>query len=157
MIINRKQATQNIKKIQDRNQKIVFTNGCFDIIHRGHVDYLREAHQLGDYLVVGLNSDASVIRLKGQPRPYQSEIDRAEILDELQSVDMVVIFNEDTPLELICELKPNIIVKGGDYTVETIVGAKEVLGWGGEVKIIPFKEGYGTSKLIEKIIANSDI
>lgn len=157
MIIDRKKAEQHIKKLQNSNKTIVFTNGCFDIIHRGHIEYLRQAKALGDLLIVGLNSDDSVKRLKGLLRPYQSESDRAEILDELHSVDMVVIFDEDTPLQLICELKPDILVKGGDYTIDSVVGVKEVRSWGGNVKIIPFLNGYGTSKLIEKIVSDSDI
>jgi D-beta-D-heptose 7-phosphate kinase/D-beta-D-heptose 1-phosphate adenosyltransferase len=154
VILNKIQAKQVINKWKDDNKSIVFTNGCFDIIHRGHIEYLKQTKELGDYLIVGLNSDKSVERLKGKPRPYQTESDRAEILNSLRFVDIVIIFEEDTPLKLICELKPDILVKGGDYDLNTVVGAKEMHNWGGEVKIIPFLKGYGTSKLIEKIVNN---
>jgi rfaE bifunctional protein nucleotidyltransferase chain/domain len=107
---------------------------------------------LGDILIVGLNSDASIRRIKGEPRPYQDEQDRAAILDAMEMVDLVVIFDEETPLDLICKLKPDIIVKGGDYDSHSIVGANEVVCWGGSVKILPFLKGYGTSKLVEKIL-----
>ena len=153
-ILNQIQAKQFINKWKDENKSIVFTNGCFDIIHRGHVEYLKQSKELGDYLFIGLNSDKSVERLKGKLRPYQTESDRAEILNSLRFVDIVIIFEEDTPLKLICELKPNILVKGGDYNLNTIAGAKEIQDRGGEVKIIPFLKGYGTSKLIEKIVNN---
>jgi len=151
-IVNRTEAKIIAKKWRDDHKKIVFTNGCFDLLHRGHVEYLRSAKLLGDKLIVGLNSNESVQRLKGNPRPYQDEKDRAIILDALEVVDLVVIFEEDTPFELICELKPDILVKGGDYDFHSVVGALEVESWGGAVKIIPFLKGYGTSKLIEKII-----
>ena len=156
-VISRKKAKQYIDIVKGDNKKIVFTNGCFDIIHRGHVEYLKQARNLGDFLVVGLNSDESINRLKGDPRPYNNQSDRAEVLCSLQAVDMVTIFEEDTPLNIITELHPDILVKGGDYDIESVVGAKEVLGWGGEVKIIQFLEGYGTSKLIEKIVDKSVI
>jgi len=146
------EAQKIISKWRNDQKIIVFTNGCFDIIHRGHVEYLQEAKLLGDILIVGLNSDASVKRIKGKPRPYQDEQDRAAILNAMKMIDMVVIFDEDTPLDLICELKPNVLVKGGDYDSQSIVGTKEVEGWGGSVKIIPFIKGYGTSKLVEKIL-----
>lgn len=152
--IDRNNAKQLLETIRKDKKIIVFTNGCFDIIHRGHIEYLKQARKLGDYLIVGLNSDDSVRRLKGNARPYNSEIDRAEVLNNLRSVDLVIIFKEDTPLNLINELKPDILVKGGDYNIETIVGAKETISWGGKVEIIKFLEGYGTSKLIEKIINN---
>ncbi len=157
MIVDRDQAKKIVIKLHAEGQKIVFTNGCFDILHRGHVEYLNRAKELGDFLMVGLNSDQSVRRLKGATRPYQSESDRAEMLHNLRSVDLVTIFEEDTPLELICELKPDILVKGGDYDIASIVGAKEIQTWGGMVKIIPFIEGYGTSKLIEKIVKDAQI
>lgn len=146
------EAQKIISKWRNDQKIIVFTNGCFDIIHRGHVEYLQKAKLLGDILIVGLNSDASVKRIKGKPRPYQDEQDRAAILNAMKMIDMVVIFDEDTPLDLICELKPNVLVKGGDYDSQLIVGAKEVESWGGSVKIIPFIKGYGTSKLVEKIL-----
>jgi len=151
-IVNRFEAKKTIDNWRADHKTIVFTNGCFDIIHRGHVEYLRKAKLLGDILIVGLNSDASVSHIKGEPRPYQNELDRAAILDVMEMVDLVVIFDEDTPLDLICELKPDIIVKGGDYDSHSIVGADEVVGWGGSVKILPFLKGYGTSNLVDKIL-----
>ena len=133
-------------------QKIVFTNGCFDILHRGHVEYLTEAKACGDKLVTALNSDTSVRGLKGDPRPIQSQEDRAVILDALESVDLVVIFDQETPAEIIKTLLPDVLVKGGDYTPDTIVGADIVTENGGEVKVIPFRSGQSTSGIIEKII-----
>ena len=151
-IVNRTETKAIVQKWRNNHRKIVFTNGCFDILHRGHVEYLREAKLLGDVLIVGVNSNESVQRLKGEPRPYQDEQDRAIILSALEMVDLVVIFEEDTPLKLICELKPDILVKGGDYDFHSVVGASEVESWGGIVKIIPFLKGFGTSKLVKKII-----
>jgi D-beta-D-heptose 7-phosphate kinase/D-beta-D-heptose 1-phosphate adenosyltransferase len=133
-----------------RNKKIVFTNGCFDLLHVGHVRYLQEARRLGDMLVVGINSDASVKRLKGKDRPIQNENDRAEILAALACVDATVIFTEDTPENLIHAVKPNILVKGGDWKIESIVGAPFVQSYGGEVFSLQFVEGKSTTKLIEK-------
>ena len=151
-IVNRTKAKIIAEKWRYDHKKIVFTNGCFDILHRGHIEYLRKAKLLSDVLVVGLNSNKSVQRLKGKPRPYQDEQDRAIILSALKMVDLVVIFEENTPLKLICELKPDILVKGGDYDFHSVVGASEVESWGGSIKIIPFLKGFGTSKLVEKII-----
>ncbi len=130
---------------------MVFTNGCFDIIHPGHVSYLRSARSLGDALVVGLNSDASVAKLKGPSRPIVSERDRAAVLAALEFVDAVVVFNEDTPVRLMRELKPDVYVKGGDYRIEDLPEAKVAAEIGAEVKIMPFEPGYSTSALIEKI------
>lgn len=152
LIIDRTQAKTFVDKWHNDQKMIVFTNGCFDIIHRGHVEYLRKAKSLGDTLIIGLNSDASARRIKGEPRPYQNEQDRGAILDALEVVDLVTIFDEDTPRNLICELKPNILVKGGDYESHSIVGAREVKSWGGSVKTIPFLKGYGTTQLVEKIL-----
>ena len=132
--------------------KVVFTNGCFDILHLGHVDYLAKSADLGHILVVGLNTDASVKRQNKSPeRPINNEQARATILSSLHFVDVVVLFDEDTPLELIKALKPNILVKGSDYTIDTIVGAKEVLAKGGEVKMIDLVEGYSTTNLAQKL------
>ena len=133
-------------------QKIVFTNGCFDILHRGHVEYLTEAKACGDKLVTALNSDSSVRSLKGEARPIQSQEDRAVILDALESVDLVVIFDQETPAKIIKTLLPNVLVKGGDYTPDTIVGADIVTENGGEVKVIPFRSEQSTSGIVEKII-----
>ncbi len=132
-------------------QKIVFTNGCFDLLHIGHVTYLKEAKSLGDILVVGLNSDSSVKKLKGKERPVQNEMDRASILSELRSVDYVTIFEQDTPEKLISKISPNILVKGGDWPVEKIVGADHVLSSGGEVKTLSFVDGKSTSSILNKI------
>ena len=132
-------------------EKIVFTNGCFDILHVGHIRYLKQARLLGDRLVVGLNSDASVKRLKGESRPLVSEAARKEVLEALTCVDEVFIFEEDTPLELIKLVKPQVLVKGGDYQIEDIVGGREVLSWGGEVKSLTFHDGHSSSSIIQKM------
>lgn len=132
-------------------QRIVFTNGCFDILHRGHLDYLCRAADLGNILVVGVNTDASVRRLKGENRPINNEQDRAFALASLLFVDAVCLFDEDTPAALIEAVKPDILAKGGDYTIDRIVGAPETLARGGRVEVIPFLEGYSTTGLIEKI------
>lgn len=131
--------------------KFVFTNGCFDILHIGHVTYLEKARALGDFLIVGLNSDASVKRLKGQTRPIKDQINRAAVLAGLASVDMVIIFEEDTPLDLIHIVQPNILVKGGDYTIENIVGSEFVINNGGEVKTLQFIEGQSSSRIINRL------
>lgn len=145
------EALQAELKAIRREKKIVFTNGCFDILHVGHVRYLREAAGLGDYLVVGLNSDASVKRLKGPTRPVQSQSDRAEVLAALGFVDYVCIFDEDTPLRLIEATRPDVLVKGGDWAVDRIVGAKEVLAGGGQVRALKFHPGHSTSNLLATI------
>ncbi len=150
-IIDKKTLARLLAAKKLTGNKIVFTNGCFDLLHPGHIRYLADARSLGDFLVVGLNSDDSVSRLKGENRPIQKEAVRAELLAALHAVDAVVIFNEDTPFELISYLKPDILVKGGDYTPETVVGADVVTANGGQVKIIPFEAGYSTTELISKI------
>ncbi len=142
------QITEELKNKRDK--KIVFTNGCFDLLHVGHVRYLQEAKACGDILVVGANSDASVQVLKGPTRPVQIENDRAEILAALSSVDYVVIFDEQTPLKLIEAVKPHVLVKGGDWKPETIVGGPFVMSYGGEVKSLQFVQGKSTTSLIEK-------
>ena len=144
------QAVENFRKIH-KDKKIVFTNGCFDILHIGHIRYLQDAAKLGDVLVVGLNSDASVKRLKGPERPVNNESDRAEILCALSFVDYVVIFEEDTPLELIKKIQPDVLVKGGDYQGEYVVGTNEVEALGGKLVLLPFVEGKSTTKMIEKM------
>lgn len=136
-------------------KKLVFTNGCFDIIHRGHIEYLNEAKELGDKLIVGLNSDNSIKRIKGESRPVNNEIDRAFILDNLKPVDFVVIFDEDTPYNLIKEIKPDILVKGGDWKPEDIVGSDIVLSNGGEVKSLKFVNDYSSTSVIRKILSTS--
>jgi D-beta-D-heptose 7-phosphate kinase/D-beta-D-heptose 1-phosphate adenosyltransferase len=136
---------------RSKGRKIAFTNGCFDILHHGHLDLLAKAADHGNVLVVGVNSDASVKRLKGEDRPVNHEQDRAFQLASLLCVDAVFIFGEDTPAELIQMVKPDVLVKGGDYTIDTIVGADYVTSNGGSVEIIPFVEGYSTSSLISRI------
>jgi len=134
-----------------KNSKIVFTNGCFDILHSGHVHYLNEAKALGDVLFVGLNSDASVKRLKGEDRPVNDEKERQYVLSNLKAVDFVEIFSEDTPYDLIKEVHPNILVKGGDWKPENIVGSDIVLKNGGQVISLKFIEGRSTTGIIKKI------
>lgn len=132
-------------------KKIVFTNGVFDILHQGHIASLSEAASYGHILIVGVNADASVKRLKGETRPINSEQSRALLIASLVMIDAVLIFEEDTPLHLITNILPDVLVKGGDYTVEQIVGAKEVIANGGEVKIAPIVEGFSTTRIIEKM------
>ena len=146
-----KSAKDQVSKWKAQNQKIVFTNGCFDLLHLGHVDYLEQARSLGDKLVLGLNSDDSVSRFKGSERPIQNQNSRARVLAAMQFVDLVVFFNEDTPLNLITEIQPDILVKGSDYLAENIVGADVVKRNGGVVKTIDLVAGYSTSKIVEKI------
>jgi len=145
-------AKKQVDKWKSTGLKVVFTNGCFDILHRGHVEYLTDAKACGDKLITALNSDSSVRGLKGDFRPIQNQDDRAAILDALVSVDLVVVFDEETPGKIVKTLIPDVLVKGGDYTPETIVGADTVTANGGEVKIIPFRSGQSTSIIIEKII-----
>ncbi len=136
--------------------RVVFTNGVFDLLHPGHVDVLRAAREAGDVLVVGLNSDASVRRLKGPTRPVRAEADRAYVLAALRFVDVVTVFDEDTPLELVRRLVPDVIVKGGDYTEATIVGAAEVRARGGHVVVVPLTPGQSTTSIIETLRAQRD-
>ena len=140
-----------LKKIKEENKKIVFTNGCFDILHVGHVRYLSKAKKLGNILIVGLNSDQSVKKLKGDNRPINIFEDRATLLASLRFVDLVIIFEEKTPENLIKKIKPDILVKGGDYDIKDIVGYKTVIENGGEVKVLGFQDGYSSSNYINKI------
>ncbi len=140
--------------LRNHQKKIVFTNGCFDIIHYGHISYLQEAGSRGDILIVGLNSDASVRRLKGESRPVVGQEERASVLAALNCIDYVVIFDEDTPQKLIASIKPDVLVKGGDYTPEQVVGREEVEKAGGRVEIIPLVEGLSTSNIVQRIIEN---
>lgn len=162
--LSSKDATEQADKITDlanltnkvaawkaAKQKIVFTNGCFDLLHAGHVTYLEAAKKTGDKLILGLNTDRSVSALKGPTRPVIHENDRARVLAALEAVDAVILFDEDTPLNLIHAIKPDVIVKGDDYTEDQVVGGKEVKSWGGEVKLIPLVQGRSTSKIIEKM------
>jgi len=134
-----------------KSDRIVFTNGCFDILHVGHLHTLKESIQLGDKLIVGLNSDASVSRLKGKERPVVNQLDRSEMLAALEMVDAVIIFEDDTPEELIQMIKPDVLCKGGDWSIENIVGGDFVKSYGGQVVSIPFVQGYSSSSLINKI------
>jgi len=149
-------AKEDLQRIVDdlkaKGKRIVFTNGCFDLLHVGHIRYLEEAKALGDILVVGINSDRSVRRIKGPYRPILPEEERAEILSGLGGVDYITIFDEADPLELISSLQPHILVKGGDWTKETTVGKEVVERSGGEVIILPFVQGASTSNLIETIL-----
>ena len=131
--------------------RVVFTNGVFDLLHPGHVDVLLGARRTGDHLVVGLNSDASVRRLKGPERPVRSEAERAYVLAAIEAVDYVVVFEQDTPLELIRALRPDVLVKGGDYHEGTIVGAPDVRSWGGDVRVIPLTPGQSTTNIIRTL------
>jgi rfaE bifunctional protein nucleotidyltransferase chain/domain len=145
------EATQQINKWKLQGESIVFTNGCFDIVHIGHVDYLEKARNLGSKLVLGLNTDYSIRRIKGEKRPIVEQNARARVMAALQFVDMVLFFDEDTPLRLIQTIKPDILVKGNDYSIENIIGADFVISSGGRVETIPLVEGFSTSNIIEKI------
>ena len=145
------QAATRVKQWRESGETIVFTNGCFDLLHPGHIDYLSKARALGDRLIVGLNDDDSITRLKGPSRPISPLADRNIMLAALKAVDLVVPFGEDTPLELIKTLQPDILVKGGDYSPENIVGADEVKAHGGHVTVITFVDGHSTTALIQRI------
>lgn len=150
-VVNKTQLLSALKEHKEKNKKIVMTNGCFDLLHTGHLAYLQEAKALGDYLVVAVNDDESVKRLKGESRPLNRLHDRMLALAALKSVDYVVSFSEDTPRALICDVLPDVLVKGGDYEIPQIAGAKEVIANGGEVKILQFVDGYSTTQLVERI------
>ena len=151
MILNRENLNTEIQKLKNEDKKIVFTNGCFDILHKGHITYLNESKSLGDVLIVGVNSDDSVKKLKGDERPVTNENDRMYALDNLKPVDFVILFTEDTPYNLIKEIIPDILVKGGDWTPDKIIGSDIVLSNGGEVKSLKFVNGYSTTNILEKI------
>jgi D-beta-D-heptose 7-phosphate kinase/D-beta-D-heptose 1-phosphate adenosyltransferase len=136
---------------ETQSGRVVFTNGVFDLLHPGHVDVLLGARRAGDVLVVAINSDASVRRLKGPERPVRSEAERAYVVAAFEMVDCVVVFEQDTPLELVRELRPDVLVKGGDYDESTIVGAPEVRGWGGDVRVIPLTPGQSTTNIIRTL------
>ena len=150
-MLNQKKILEDIKNIRRTNKKIVFTNGCFDLLHKGHEDLIKASYSYGDKLIIGLNSDKSVKRLKGMGRPIQNEIDRKKALIDTGYVEKVYLFNDDTPLDLILLIKPDILVKGGDYTPKEIVGYEEVISSGGEIKIVPLTPGYSTTSLIKKM------
>ena len=146
-----------LRAFPDRPKVLGFTNGCFDLLHPGHVQYLEDCRALCDFLVLGLNSDASVARLKGPSRPVQDEWARARVLLGLRSIDAVIGFEEDTPLELITTLQPDLLAKGGDYTSENVVGREIVEGRGGRLVLIPFLEGYSSSTIVERIRCNRGV
>jgi D-beta-D-heptose 7-phosphate kinase/D-beta-D-heptose 1-phosphate adenosyltransferase len=148
-ILSRNELLQRFSR--PRSRKIVFTNGCFDLLHRGHAEYLAAARALGDVLIVGLNTDASVRKLKGPGRPVVSELDRAYVIASLEAVDAVTLFEEDTPRALIAALLPDVLVKGGDYRPDGVVGREEVEAAGGHVVIIPFIAGRSTTELLDQI------
>jgi D-beta-D-heptose 7-phosphate kinase/D-beta-D-heptose 1-phosphate adenosyltransferase len=150
-ILERNALKDKLEELRKKGKKIAFTNGCFDILHVGHVRYLREAKKTADVLVLALNSDSSVRSLKGEKRPLMNEKERAEILAALECIDFVTIFQELTPLELINYLKPDILIKGGDWPEEKVVGREEIKKWGGRVAIIPEVEGKSTTNIVEKI------
>jgi rfaE bifunctional protein nucleotidyltransferase chain/domain len=151
MLVARKNITRLVDSLRRRKWKVVFTNGVFDILHRGHVDYLAKAKSLGDVLIVGLNSDASVRRIKGRSRPVQNQRDRAAILSALKSVDYVVLFGEDRPDRLIEQVKPDVLVKGADYRLSEIAGAGFVRSYGGKVRRLRLTPGRSTSRLLKKL------
>lgn len=151
MIIDRSKIAEFCQVLHDGGQRVVFTNGCFDILHAGHVRYLKQARSYGDCLVLGLNTDASVRRLKGPERPINNELDRAEVVGALKSVDYVVLFDEPTAEELIRQVHPDVYVKGGDYTIETLPEGQIVLGYGGQVELVKLVEGRSTTNVIAKI------
>lgn len=150
-IVTLQQLQHAVQQWRSAQKTIAFTNGCFDILHAGHITSLQEAAEQADYLVVGLNADSSVKKLKGNSRPINQQFARAQVLAALAMVDAVVIFSEPTPLELITFIRPDVLVKGGDYKIEDIAGAKEVLSWGGRVIINPILEGFSTTGTIKKL------
>jgi D-beta-D-heptose 7-phosphate kinase/D-beta-D-heptose 1-phosphate adenosyltransferase len=151
-VVSREELVAIRQQARREGRTVVFTNGCFDLIHRGHVDYLEQAHLMGDLLVVGLNTDRSVTALKGAGRPLNAQADRARVLAALEMVDYVCPFDEDTPAELIAAVIPDVLVKGGDYGLDQIVGRKTVEAAGGRVVAVPLTEGYSTRGLINRIV-----
>ena len=150
-MLDEKKILDHVTSIRRTKKKIVFTNGCFDLLHKGHRDLIKQSFSFGDILIVGLNSDESVKRLKGEDRPIQNEVERKNALLNNRYVNEVYIFDDDTPLELINLIKPDILVKGGDYTPNEIVGYKEVTRSGGEIKIVPLTPGFSTTSTIENM------
>jgi len=148
---SRDQIKATAARAKTQGKKIVFTNGCFDLLHVGHLRVLREAKKLGDILIVGLNSDRSVNDIKGPERPIVSEAERAELIGALEMVDYVTLFDEPDPIPLLREIKPDVLVKGGDWGESGVVGRELVEGWGGKVAVVPFLEGHSTTNIIEKI------
>ena len=148
-IIEKSDLDSQIKQLKEQQNSIVFTNGCFDLLHKGHIDLLNKASTYGDILIVGLNSDNSVKTLKGQDRPIENEIIRSKKLLEISNVDFVIIFNSETPKNLIIKIMPDVLVKGGDYNKDDIVGSNEVISSGGKVKIVPLTKGFSTTSIIK--------
>ena len=143
---------EQVERVRGEGKKIAFTNGCFDILHVGHVQYLREARKTGDLLILGLNSDASVRAIKGEKRPLVPQGERAEVVASLEAVDYVTLFDDPTPLRLIEYLRPDVLVKGGDWKEEAVVGGDAVRSWGGKVVIVPLTEGASTTNIVEKVL-----
>jgi D-beta-D-heptose 7-phosphate kinase/D-beta-D-heptose 1-phosphate adenosyltransferase len=154
-VLDLDRAKLRVAEWRASGETIVFTNGCFDLLHVGHITLLEECRRFGSKLVLGLNADASICRLKGPTRPIVGERERARVMAALASVDAVVLFEEDTPLELIRAIRPNVLVKGGDYTVETVVGHEDVMAAGGRVEIVPTVQGFSTTNIVNKLTANS--
>lgn len=152
MIASVQSVAREARRLQAAGKKVVFTNGCFDILHSGHIELLRRARSLGDVLVVAINSDASVSRLKGPDRPISPENERAELLDAMEMTDFVCTFHEDTPLDAVLAIRPDVLVKGADWT-SNIVGQEEVEGWGGHVVALPLVQGLSTSGIIDRVVA----
>jgi len=152
-IIDRKLLKDKLDALRSEGKKIAFTNGCFDILHVGHVRYLKEAKRTADILVLALNSDDSVRTIKGEKRPLVCEAERAELLCALECIDFVTIFSEPTPLQLICYLKPDVLIKGGDWPEDKVVGRDEIREWGGHVTIIPEVAGKSTTNIVDKVIS----
>jgi D-beta-D-heptose 7-phosphate kinase/D-beta-D-heptose 1-phosphate adenosyltransferase len=150
-VIVREALIRERARLRGEGRRVVFTNGCFDLLHPGHVRYLREARSLGDVLVVALNSDASVRAIKGRGRPILNQDERSEVLAALESVDYVTVFDEETPRELIASLLPDVLVKGGDWAVDAIVGREEVEAAGGRVLSLPYLEGASTSEIVKRL------
>ena len=151
MLLERNLIAETCKEIRQRGKKIIFTNGCFDILHVGHVRYLTTAKSFGDVLIVGLNTDESVKKLKGENRPINNEKDRAEVLLGLKAVDYVVLFGERTAENIVSEIRPDVYVKGGDYTIDTLPEAKIVQSYGGKIELVKFVDGHSTTSIIKQI------
>ncbi len=147
------EISTQVRQLQKSGKKVVFTNGCFDILHPGHIDLLRRARALGDIVVVAINSDQSVTRMKGPKRPIVPENERAELLAGLETVGLVCSFDEDTPLQAILEIRPDVLVKGADWGLEGIVGRREVEGWGGKVVALPLVKGHSTTGIVDRVVA----
>ena len=155
-ILDLERVAKRVAEWRASGEKIVFTNGCFDLLHVGHITLLEDCRRFGTKLVLGLNADASICRLKGPTRPIVGERERARVMAALAAVDAVVLFEEDTPLELIRALRPDVLVKGGDYSIETVVGHEEVLASGGRVEIVPTVEGFSTTNIVRKMMATQE-